>query len=148
MARLVSVFDVSGLPYWRRPIFLLFMMSVAMPIAFNVWSALLNNFVIQMADFDGSDIGLLHTVREIPGFLAVGVILLLLILREQTLALISLLTLGIATAVAIPSVKREIKASVCSRNINKSKITPTAKKPGISLTVCNKPMSEPSKSAI
>ena len=63
-----------------------------MPIAFNVWSALLNNFVIQMADFDGSDIGLLHTVREIPGFLAVGVILLLLILREQTLALISLLT--------------------------------------------------------
>jgi len=99
MARLVSVFDVSGLPYWRRPIFLLFMMSVAMPIAFNVWSALLNNFVIQMADFDGSDIGLLHTVREIPGFLAVGVILLLLILREQTLALISLLTLGIATAV-------------------------------------------------
>ena len=70
-----------------------------MPIAFNVWSALLNNFVIQMADFDGSDIGLLHTVREIPGFLAVGVILLLLILREQMLALISLLTLGIATAI-------------------------------------------------
>ena len=41
-----------------------------MPIAFNVWSALLNNFVVQVADFDGSDIGLLHTVREVPGFLA------------------------------------------------------------------------------
>ena len=99
MARSVSIFDVSGLPFWRRPIFLLFIMAVAMPIAFNVWSALLNNFVVQVADFDGSDIGLLHTVREVPGFLAVGVILLLLILREQTLALISLLTLGIATAV-------------------------------------------------
>ena len=99
MARSVSIFDVSGLPFWRRPIFLLFIMAVAMPIAFNVWSALLNNFVVQVADFDGSDIGLLHTVREVAGFLAVGVILLLLIIREQTLGLISLATLGIATAI-------------------------------------------------
>ena len=70
-----------------------------MPIAFNVWSALLNNFVIEVADFDGSDIGLLHTIREIPGFLAVGVILLFYLFKEQTLGLISLATLGIATAV-------------------------------------------------
>ena len=99
MDRSVSIFDVSGLPFWRRPIFLLFIMAVAMPIAFNVWSALLNNFVVQVADFDGSDIGLLHTVREVPGFLAVGVILLLLVIREQTLGLISLAILGIATAI-------------------------------------------------
>ena len=99
MARSVSIFDVSALPFWRRPIFLLFIMAVAMPIAFNVWSALLNNFVIQVADFDGSDIGLLHTVREIPGFLAVGVILLIMVIKEQTLGLVSLAVLGIATAV-------------------------------------------------
>ena len=99
MARSVSIFDVSGLPFWRRPIFLLFIMAAAMPIAFNVWSALLNNFVVQVADFDGSDIGLLHTVREVPGFLAVGVILLIMVIREQTLGLISLAMLGIATAV-------------------------------------------------
>ena len=99
MARSVSIFDVSGLPFWRKPIFLLFIMAVAMPIAFNVWSALLNNFVIQVADFDGSDIGLLHTVREIPGFLAVGVILLIMVIKEQTLGLVSLAVLGIATAV-------------------------------------------------
>ena len=99
MARSVSILDLSGLPFWRRPIFLLFIMAAAMPIAFNVWSALLNNFVIQVADFDGSDIGLLHTVREVPGFLAVGVILLIMVIREQTLGLISLAMLGIATAV-------------------------------------------------
>ena len=98
MARLVSIFEVSGLPFWRRPISLLFIMAVAMPIAFSVWSALLNNFVIQIADFDGSDIGLLHTVREVPGFLAIGVILLIIFLREQTLGLISLALLGVATA--------------------------------------------------
>ena len=106
MARLVSIFEVSGLPFWRRPIFLLFIMAVAMPIAFSVWSALLNNFVIQVADFDGSDIGLLHTVREVPGFLAIGVIFLIIFLREQTLGLISLALLGIATAMTayFPSV--------------------------------------------
>ena len=99
MARSVSIFDVSGLPFWHRPIFLLFIMAIAMPIAFNVWSALLNNFVVEVADFDGSDIGLLHTVREVPGFLAVGVILLIMFIREQTLGLISLAILGIATAI-------------------------------------------------
>jgi|TARA_B100001057_G_scaffold286916_1_gene287048 hypothetical protein len=106
MARSVSIFEVSGLPFWRRPIFLLFIMAVAMPIAFSVWSALLNNFVVQVADFDGSDIGLLHTVREVPGFLAIGVILLIMLLKEQTLGLISLALLGIATAMTgyFPSV--------------------------------------------
>ena len=106
MARLVSIFEVSGLPFWRRPISLLFIMAVAMPIAFSVWSALLNNFVIQIADFDGSDIGLLHTVREVPGFLAIGVILIIMFLREQTLGLISLALLGLATALTayFPSV--------------------------------------------
>jgi MFS family permease len=106
MARLVSIFEVSGLPFWRRPISLLFIMAVAMPIAFSVWSALLNNFVIQIADFDGSDIGLLHTVREVPGFLAIGVILIIMFLREQTLGLISLALLGVATALTayFPSV--------------------------------------------
>jgi MFS family permease len=81
-------------------------MAVAMPIAFSVWSALLNNFVIQIADFDGSDIGLLHTVREVPGFLAIGVILIIMFLREQTLGLISLALLGVATALTayFPSV--------------------------------------------
>ena len=57
---------------------LLALMAAAMPIAFATWSALLNNFVIEMAGFDGADIGWLHTVREIPGFLAIGVIFIII----------------------------------------------------------------------
>ena len=86
------------LPVWRRPVTLLFVMAAAMPIAFATWSALLNNFVIEVAQFDGSDIGWLHTVREIPGFLAIGVIAILLFMREQVLAMVSLILLGVATA--------------------------------------------------
>ncbi|MBO9406506.1 MFS transporter [Shimia sp. R9_1] len=94
----IAIDDAQALPWWRRPIALLFLMALAMPIAFNTWSALLNNFVVELADFDGADAGLLHTVREIPGFLAVAVIFLILFIREQVLGTISLLLLGVATA--------------------------------------------------
>ena len=88
-----------SLPFWRRPVALLFLMAAAMPIAFATWSALLNNFVIDAASFDGSDIGWLHTVREIPGFLAIGVIAIIIFVREQVLALVSLVLLGVATGI-------------------------------------------------
>jgi len=99
MTQFVTLEDAKHQPFWRRPVALLFLMALAMPIAFNTWSALLNNFVIEVADFDGSDIGLLHTVREIPGFLAVGVIAIIIFVREQVLGLVSLALLGAATAV-------------------------------------------------
>ncbi|WP_460274122.1 MFS transporter [Celeribacter sp. ULVN23_4] len=95
----VSLHDVSHLPRWRRPESLLFLMAFAMPVAFATWNALLNNFVIEVAGFTGVQIGWLHTVREIPGFLAIGVIALIMIVREQVLGIVSLLLLGVATAV-------------------------------------------------
>lgn len=97
--RIVTLADAERLPRWRRPESLLFLMAFAMPIAFATWSALLNNFVIEAAQFSGVEIGWLHTVREIPGFLAIGVIFLILFLREQVLGVLSLGLLGVATAV-------------------------------------------------
>ncbi|MBU2943026.1 MFS transporter [Shimia thalassica] len=94
----ISTDDAQHLPLWRRPVSLLFVMAFGMPIAFYAWYALLNNFVIEAADFDGRDIGLLHAVREIPGFLAVGVIFIILFVREQVLGMVSLALLGVATA--------------------------------------------------
>ncbi|MYM54899.1 MFS transporter [Thalassovita mangrovi] len=94
----IPLAQARDLPFWRRPISLLFVMAMAMPVAFFTWSALLNNFVIEVANFDGSDIGWLHTVREIPGFLAIGVIALIMVIREQVLGIVSLILLGVATA--------------------------------------------------
>ncbi len=94
----ITLANAQHQPFWRRPIFLLFVMALAMPIAFNTWSALLNNFVIEVANFDGSDIGWLHTAREIPGFFAIGVIALIIFIREQVLGLVALIMLGVATA--------------------------------------------------
>jgi len=99
MVRETTLDEARSLPFWRQPQALLFLMALAMPIAFATWSALLNNFVVEAANFDGSDIGWLHTVREIPGFLAIGVIAIVVFVREQVLALVSLILLGVATAV-------------------------------------------------
>ncbi|MFD1344688.1 MFS transporter [Litorisediminicola beolgyonensis] len=96
--RPVSLDHLDDQPRWQRPVPLLFLMAIAMPLSFATWSALLNNFVIEQAGFDGSDIGWLHTVREIPGFLAIGVIAVIIFVREQVLALVSLALLGVATA--------------------------------------------------
>jgi predicted MFS family arabinose efflux permease len=83
---------------WRRPEVLILVMAGAVPFSFATWSALLNNFVIERAAFTGAEIGILQSLREVPGFLAFGVVFVLILMREQTLALAALLLLGIGTA--------------------------------------------------
>jgi len=90
----------------RTPMALLILMSIAMPVAFNAWSAMLNNFALESAAFTGVEIGWLQSLREVPGFLAFTVVFVLLILREQTLAVVALAMLGIGVALTgfFPSV--------------------------------------------
>lgn len=89
-----------------RPETLLLLMAFAASLAFSVWEVLLNNFVIEQAAFTGKEIGMLHSLREIPGFLAFTAVLVLLVVREQTFALVSLLLLGVGVALTgfLPSV--------------------------------------------
>ena len=71
------------------------MMSIAMTLAFATWMVLLNNFVVERADFSGREIGILQSIREIPGFLAFTTIFVLLLIREQKFDYFSLIMLGI-----------------------------------------------------
>ncbi|MGY0615290.1 MFS transporter [Vibrio sp. FJH11] len=84
---------------WRTPQNFLLLISIIVPIAFSSWMALLNNFVIEKANFDGSDIGLLQSVREIPGFLSFTAVFVLLFIREQRFMLVSLAMLTFGTAI-------------------------------------------------
>lgn len=77
---------------------MLLAMAFIMPLTFSVWNALLNNFVVEQAQFTGQEIGILHSLREIPGFLAFTAIFVLILLREQTFALLSLLLMSVAVA--------------------------------------------------
>lgn len=80
---------------WQTPFNLLLIMAFIMPLVFSTWMALINNFSKEAASFTGREIGILQSLREIPGFLAFTVVYLLMVFREQRLALLSLLTLSI-----------------------------------------------------
>ena len=87
--------EMTGL---RRPVIMLMAMSVAMYFSFAVWSNLLNNFTIERAGFSGEEIGWLQSIREIPGFLSFTAVFVIIWLREQTFALVSLALMGLGTA--------------------------------------------------
>ena len=78
---------------------LLFILAVGNTIAFATWQVLLNNFVVERAAFTGEEIGLLQSLREVPGFLAFTAIGILVFIRQQNFAILSLITLGIGTAI-------------------------------------------------
>ena len=82
-----------------NPVSLLILMSIAMPIAFNAWAALLNNFVVEKAAFTGVEIGILQSLREIPGFLAFTMVFVLLVIKEQIFAVFALALLGLGVAI-------------------------------------------------
>jgi len=92
----INLGDATG---WRTPVNLLILMVAANAIAFSTWSALLNNFAIEGAAFTGKEIGILQSIREIPGFLAFTAVFLYFVWREQTFAVISLALCGLGTAV-------------------------------------------------
>ena len=91
---------------WKSPATLLLLMAFIMPLAFSTWAALINNFSKEAADFTGREIGILQSLREIPGFLAFTAVFLLLFIREQRLAMVSLLLLAIGVFITgfFPSV--------------------------------------------
>mgnify|MGYP003304949682 CR=1 FL=1 len=83
----------------NNPITLLILSSIAMPIAFSTWMVLLNNFSIERASFTGVEIGILQSIREIPGFLAFTIIFLLFYFKEQYFAIFSLALTGFGVAI-------------------------------------------------
>ncbi|MDE3273409.1 MFS transporter [Pseudoalteromonas sp. G4] len=92
--------------YKASPFSFLAIAGAVMAFTFSAWNALLNNFAIEAANFNGANIGMLQSLREIPGFLAFTAVFVLLVLKEQTFALISLalLVIGVALTGLFPTV--------------------------------------------
>ncbi|WP_076410151.1 MFS transporter [Shewanella sp. UCD-KL12] len=84
---------------YKNPQTLLLLMTFIMSLVFSVWQVLLNNFVIERAQFTGVEIGILQSLREVPGFLAFTAIFVLLLIREQSFALLSLAVLCVGVAI-------------------------------------------------
>ena len=84
----------------RRDMFVfLLLLNLAVYISFQSWSTIFNNFAVENASLDGFYMGLTQSIREIPGFLSLLVILAIVVLPEHKLAVVSLIVLGIGIAV-------------------------------------------------
>lgn len=90
----------------RSPFMALALMAVAMHLAFAAWYTLAKNFAVDGIGMTGAEVGFQETIREIPGFLAFLVVYVLFVMREQTLALVSLALLAVGVGVTgfFPSV--------------------------------------------
>lgn len=87
----------NALKQHKMYIFLLVLM-VGAHVAFQGWRTLLNNFAVEAGGLSGLDIGIVQSVREIPGFLALLALYVILIIREHKLAALSVAVLGIGVA--------------------------------------------------
>ncbi len=79
----------------RRAMYIfLLVLTVTSTATFQGWRTLLNNFAVEVGGLSGFDMGVVQSVREIPGFLSLLAVYLLLIVREHRLAALSILVLG------------------------------------------------------
>jgi len=80
----------------KDPMFrFLAILSIAATVGLQAWRTLFNNFAVEIVHLDGNHIGIIQSVREIPGFLALLVIYIILILKEHKLSALSVAILGI-----------------------------------------------------
>lgn len=69
------------------------------------WRTLFNNIAVDEIGINGFQVGLIQSVREIPGFLALLVVYLLLIIKEHRLSALAVILVGIGVGLTglVPS---------------------------------------------
>ncbi len=77
----------------------LMVLTIASVVGLQAWMILFNNFAVEMAGLNGRQVGAVQSVREIPGFLALLAVFVMLIIREHRLGAIAIVLLGAGTAV-------------------------------------------------
>ncbi|MEA3232616.1 MAG: hypothetical protein U9Q05_12755, partial [Thermodesulfobacteriota bacterium] len=67
----------------KTPMYLfLAVMTIASTVGLQAWTTLFNNFAVEVAGLEGDSIGIIQSVREIPGFLALLAVFAILFIKE------------------------------------------------------------------
>ncbi len=82
-------------PSARRMFLFLLVLTVVSALGLQGWRTLIKNFSVEVAHLFGFEMGLVQSIREIPGFLSLLVIYLLLFVSEHRLAALSVLIMGL-----------------------------------------------------
>ncbi len=76
----------------------LVVLTICSTLGLEAWLTLFNNFAVEAVGLEGSHIGIIQSIREIPGFLTFLVVFVLLIIKEHRLAALSIVILGLGMA--------------------------------------------------
>lgn len=76
----------------------LMVLTISSTIGLQTWRTLFDNFAVRVVGLDGNHIGMIQSVREIPGFLALLAIFAIVLIKEYRLSALSILVLGIGVA--------------------------------------------------
>ena len=76
----------------------LIVLTISSTIGLQAWRTLFNNFAVEIASLEGVHIGVIQSVREIPGFLALLAVFIMLVIREHRLSALSIFCLGLGVA--------------------------------------------------
>lgn len=73
-------------------------LTAASMIGIQGYTILFNNFAVEMVHLEGRHVGIIQSIREAPGFLALLAVYVMLVIREHRLSALSIATLGIGVA--------------------------------------------------
>lgn len=76
----------------------LMLLVVAATAGHQAWRTLFNNLAVDEVGINGLQLGVIQSIREVPGFLALLVIYVLFFVREHRLSAISVLLVGVGVA--------------------------------------------------
>jgi hypothetical protein len=77
----------------------LMVLTIASSMGLQGWRTLFDNFSVNVVGLDGAQVGIIQSVREIPGFLALLVIFVMLLIKEHRVSSLSILTLGLGVGI-------------------------------------------------
>ena len=84
----------------RNPMFVyLVVLTISSTVGLQTWTTLFNNFAVDVANLGGNHVGMIQSIREIPGFLALLTVFVIRYIREHRLSAISILVLGAGLAI-------------------------------------------------
>ena len=69
----------------------LIVIAIASSVGLQAWLTLFNNFAVEMAGLEGKHVGIIQSVREVPGFLALLVVFVMIFIKEYRLSALSIL---------------------------------------------------------
>jgi len=76
----------------------LIVLTISSTVGLQAWLTLFNNFAVDVAGLNGHHVGMIQSIREIPGFLALLVVFVIMFIKEYRLSALSILILGLGVA--------------------------------------------------